>query len=109
MLDLLWSTIFRWRLRPRQVTGDAKYGTRENVAALEKVGIRAYVAIPNFDFRNTGLFAPEPSATIPKTITSPGQPGQTFASPTRTPTTRARGTGRSPRSATPASSKRGAP
>src|SRR3712207_1429553 len=49
MLDLLRSTIFRWRLRPRQVTGDAKYGTRENVAALEKVGIRAYVAIPNFD------------------------------------------------------------
>jgi transposase len=58
MLDLLWSTIFRWRIRPRQVTGDAKYGTRENVAALEKAGIRAYVAIPNFDFRDTGLFGP---------------------------------------------------
>jgi hypothetical protein len=58
MLDLLWSTVFRWRIRPRQVTGDAKYGTRENVAALEKAGIRAYVAIPNFDFRNTGLFGP---------------------------------------------------
>ncbi len=40
-----------------QVTGDAKYGTRQNVAALEKAGIRAYVAIPNyFDFRHTGLF-----------------------------------------------------
>jgi transposase len=58
MLDLLWSTVFRWRIRPRQVTGDAKYGTRENVAALEKAGIRAYVAIPNFDFRDTGLFGP---------------------------------------------------
>jgi Transposase DDE domain len=58
MLDLLWSTVFWWRIRPRQVTGDAKYGTRENVAALEKAGIRAYVAIPNFDFRNTGLFGP---------------------------------------------------
>jgi transposase len=58
MLDLLWSTIFRWRIKPRQVTGDAKYGTRQNVAALEKAGIRAYVAIPNFDFRNTGLFGP---------------------------------------------------
>ena len=34
------------------------YGTRENVAALEKAGIRAYVAIPNFDFRDTGLFGP---------------------------------------------------
>jgi transposase len=58
MLDLLWSTVFRWRIHPRQVTGDAKYGTRENVAALEKAGIRAYVAIPNFDFRDTGFFGP---------------------------------------------------
>jgi hypothetical protein len=58
MLDLLWSCVFRWRIRPRQVTGDARYGTRENVAGLEKVGIRAYVAIPNFDFRKTGFFGP---------------------------------------------------
>ncbi len=28
------------------------------MAALEKAGIRAYVAIPNFDFRDTGLFGP---------------------------------------------------
>jgi transposase len=58
MLDLLWRTAFRWHIRPRRVTGDAKYGTRRNVAALEKAGIRAYVAIPNFDFRDTGLFGP---------------------------------------------------
>jgi hypothetical protein len=58
MLDLLWHTAFRWRIRPRQVTGDARYATRENVAALEQAGIRAYVAIPNFDFRDTGLFGP---------------------------------------------------
>ena len=58
MLDLLWSTVFRWGIRPRQVTGDAKYGTRQNVAALEKAGVRAYVAIPNFDFRDTGFFGP---------------------------------------------------
>ena len=58
MLDLLWSTAFRWHIKLRRVTGDAKYGTRENVAALEKAGIRAYVAIPNFDFRDTGLFGP---------------------------------------------------
>jgi transposase len=56
MLDLLWRSAFRWRLWPRSVTGDAKYGTRKNVAALEKAGIRAYMAIPNFDFRDTGLF-----------------------------------------------------
>jgi transposase len=59
MLDLLWSTVFRWRIRPHQVTGDAKYSTRENVAALEKAGMRAYVAIPNyFDFRDTGHLGP---------------------------------------------------
>ena len=56
MLDLLWRSAFRWRIRPRHVTGDARYGTRRNVTALEKAGIRAYVAIPNFDFRDTGLF-----------------------------------------------------
>src|SRR5829696_3953421 len=56
MLDLLWSTAFRWRIRARRVTGDARYGTRGNLAALEKAGIRAYVALPNFDFRDTGFF-----------------------------------------------------
>jgi transposase len=58
MLDLLWWALFRWRLRLRHVIGDAMYGTRENVAAIEKAGIRAYLAIPNFDFRNTGFFGP---------------------------------------------------
>jgi len=58
MLDLLWRAVFRWHLRPHHLTGDARYGTRENVAAIEKAGIRAYVAIPNFDFRTTGLFGP---------------------------------------------------
>jgi transposase len=58
MLDLLWRTVFRWRFRPHHVTGDARYGTRENVAAIEKAAIKAYLAIPNFDFRNTGLFGP---------------------------------------------------
>ena len=42
-LDLLWHARFRWKLRPRQVTGDTKYGTVENVAAIEREGIRAYV------------------------------------------------------------------
>ena len=58
MLDLLWSTAFRWHIRPGRVTGDAKYDAHQNVAALEKAGIRAYVAIPNFDFRDTGFFGP---------------------------------------------------
>jgi transposase len=45
MLDLLWRARFRWRLGLRQVTGDAKYGTAENVAAVEREGIRAYMAL----------------------------------------------------------------
>jgi transposase len=45
MLDLLWRARFRWRLRLRHVTGDAKYGTAENIAAVEREGIRAYMAL----------------------------------------------------------------
>ena len=41
-LDLLWRTRFRWKLRPRHVTGDTKYGTVENIAAIEREGICAY-------------------------------------------------------------------
>src|SRR5918994_2222096 len=52
MLDLLFRSRFRWRLRPRSVTGDAAYGTVENVAAVEKAGIRAYVALPKHDERS---------------------------------------------------------
>jgi transposase len=46
MLDLLWRARFRWRLLGlRQVTGDAKYGTAENIAAVERAGVRAYMAL----------------------------------------------------------------
>jgi transposase len=54
-LDLLWRTRFRWRLRPRQVTGDTKYGTIDNVAAIEREGIRAYVPLSEVGHR-AGLF-----------------------------------------------------
>jgi transposase len=43
MLDLLWRTAFRWKLRPHHVTADGTYGTAENVAAVEDSGIRAYL------------------------------------------------------------------
>ncbi len=56
MLELLFRSRFRWCLRPRSVTGDAAYGTVENVAAVEKAGIRAYVALPKHDERGP-LFA----------------------------------------------------
>ncbi len=54
-LDLLWRARFRWKLRPRQVTGDTKYGTVENVVAVENQGIRAYVPLSEAGQRH-GLF-----------------------------------------------------
>ena len=44
-LDLLWHARFRWKVRLRQVTGDTKYGTIENIAAIERERIRAYVPL----------------------------------------------------------------
>jgi transposase len=49
MLDLLFRTIFRWGSRVRRVTGDAKYGTKENIAAVEKASIRAYISMADFE------------------------------------------------------------
>jgi transposase len=46
MLDLLWRGCFRWRIWPHHVTGDGKYGTAENVAAIEQANIRAFVGLP---------------------------------------------------------------
>ena len=51
MLDLVFRICFRWKLRPRQVTGDRKYGTEENIVALERRHIRAYLALPDPDHR----------------------------------------------------------
>ena len=51
MLDLVYRTRFRWKLWPRQVTGDTTYGTVDNIVALENEHIRAYVPLPDFDQR----------------------------------------------------------
>jgi transposase len=45
MFDLLFRSAFRWRLRPHHVTADGKYGTAENIKAVERSGIRAYLAL----------------------------------------------------------------
>jgi hypothetical protein len=55
MLDLLFRSCFRWRLHPHSVTADAAYGTTENIAAIEKAGIRAYTALVDHEKR-TSLF-----------------------------------------------------
>jgi len=67
MLELLFKSRFRWRLRPRSVTGDAAYGTVENVAAVEKAGIRAYVVLPKHDERGP-CSARTSSSTMPRRI-----------------------------------------
>ena len=55
-LDLLWHARFRWQLRPRQITGGTKYGTIDNVVAIEDQRIRAYVPLSEAG-RRPGLFA----------------------------------------------------
>ena len=54
-LDLLWRARFRWKLRPRQVTGDTKYGTIENIVAIEGERIRAYFPLSEVGHR-AGMF-----------------------------------------------------
>src|SRR5436305_200854 len=49
MRDVIFRTRSRWKLRPRFVTGDTKYGTIENIKALEDAGIRAYVPLPDWE------------------------------------------------------------
>ena len=53
MRDLLWRVCFRRKIWPHQVTGDAKYGTTENIVAIEDAGIRAYVPLTDFEHRST--------------------------------------------------------
>lgn len=57
MLDLLWRPLFRWKLWPRQVTGDKKYGTEENLVCIEDQGMRAYIPMPDMDHRAAFLSA----------------------------------------------------
>lgn len=51
MLDLLWHSRFRWHLWPHHVTGDTTYGTIQNITAIEREGIHAYVSLPNYEQR----------------------------------------------------------
>ena len=53
MLDLLWRVRFRWRVRPKRAVGDSKYGTVENIMALEDAGIRAYFPLVNTEHRDS--------------------------------------------------------
>lgn len=56
MLDLLWHTTFRWKLRPHHVTGDSVYGTIPNLKAVENAGIRAYMPAIDYTWGKRSLF-----------------------------------------------------
>ncbi|HEV2458816.1 MAG TPA: transposase, partial [Ktedonobacterales bacterium] len=57
MLDLAWHVRFRLHLHPRQTTGDTTYGTLENIQALEDMGIRAFMPLPDREHQ-TPYFGP---------------------------------------------------
>jgi transposase len=54
-LDLLWRSRFRRKLWLRQITGDTKYGTAANIAAIEDQRIRAYFPLSEVGQR-AGMF-----------------------------------------------------
>ena len=70
MLEMLFKSRFRWRLRLRSVTGDAAFGTRENLASVEKSGIRAYLALPD-QGKRTSLFTKDTFAFDAKRTSTP--------------------------------------
>jgi hypothetical protein len=77
MLDLLFRSCFRWHLQPRSVTGDATYGTRENMAAIERAGIRAYTALAD-QKRRTSLFTIDAFEYDPERDLYPCPAGETL-------------------------------
>ena len=86
MLDLLFRTRFRWRARVRRVTGDAKYGTKEIVAAVEKASMRAYVSMADFEERNPYYTGRAGSITTPsETSTGARKENRCACTPTPTP------------------------
>src|SRR5260370_8018849 len=53
VLDLLLLTRFRWKLHPRQFTGETTYGTAENIIALEEQQLRPHLPFPPLHHRTT--------------------------------------------------------
>jgi hypothetical protein len=68
MLDLLWRTCFRWKVRPDQVAADTTYGTIENILPIEDAGIAMYTPLPDWDSRMPyfvpSLFTYDPETDI---------------------------------------------
>jgi transposase len=88
-LDLLWHVRFRWKLRPRQITGDTKYGTVANLVAIEGQGIHAFMPLSEAGYR-PGVFQEQDFAydAAADTYHCPG--GQTLRFLSQCDTTRRR-------------------
>lgn len=56
LLDLVRWVCARWQIKPKQATGDTKYGTIPNIVGLEQLDIRAYLPTP--DISNRTKFYP---------------------------------------------------
>ena len=65
MLDLVRWLRFRWRLRPKQATGDKAYATLENIKGLEDDGVKAYLPLPNWS-RRPGYYGQEEFTYLPE-------------------------------------------
>jgi hypothetical protein len=57
MLDLAWHVRFRFHVRPHHATGDTTYGTLENITALEREGIHAYMSLSDWEHK-TAYYGP---------------------------------------------------
>jgi hypothetical protein len=69
MRVLIFRVRFRWKLQPRYVTGDSKYGTTDNIVALEPEHIHAY--IPTADLTQRTLFFVKRTSTMtPSTMST---------------------------------------
>lgn len=65
MLELARWVRFRWRLRPKQATGDKTYATLENIKGLEDEGIKGYMPLPDWS-RRPGLYGPQQFTYLPE-------------------------------------------
>lgn len=102
MLDLIWHTTFRWKLRPHHVTGDSVYGTIPNVKALEQVGIRAYMPIIDYTWEREPSLAKTASLTTPSAMSTGVRPERSSKIPAAAPSSNSFATSPTRRSATPA-------
>jgi hypothetical protein len=89
MRDLLWRVCFRRKIWPDHVTGDAKYGTIENIVAVERQHIRAYVPLSAAGHR-AGLFGEADFAYDPATDGYRCPDGQTLRFLSQSETTQRR-------------------